>query len=115
MRTKTLALAFTALVVGLLAWRARSARVVSGAVTSLDAGTPPLARVSLGYGGGRPAATMIVDVLDEKGTALGSITTVGGRRLLEIPLHRTAQAYRIAVTAYHRQLSGVRQEHFLGG
>jgi hypothetical protein len=55
---------------------------------------------------------MIVDVLDEDGVVLGSLTTMGGRRLLEVPLHGTASAYRVAVAAYHRQPWAVQQECF---
>jgi hypothetical protein len=112
MRLKLVALVFAAVVVGLLVWRLRPARVVYAAVTALDCGSPPVARVSLDYRGGRPAATMIVDVLDEDGVVLGSLTTVGGRRLLEVPLHGTASAYRVAVAAYHRQPWAVQQERF---
>jgi hypothetical protein len=109
MRLKVVALAALVFVLGLLAWRSRPARVLSGAVTSVTGSNPPVAHLSLEHSRGRRAASMIVDVLDGEGATLGSQTVSGGRALLEVPLHRTAPQYRVRVTNYQRLPSGVRR------
>lgn len=109
MRLKVFALLVTAAVLGLLAWRARPARIVDARVTATAPGAPPIAHVSLTYGRGLPPAAVIVDVSDEAGAVLGSATVPGGRMLLELPVMRTARGYHVAATAYHRLPWGVRE------
>lgn len=108
MRLKAIALLITAAALSFLAWRARPARIVDARVTATAPGEPPTAHISLTYGRGLPPASVIIDVSDGDGATLGSVTAPGGRMLLELPLSRAADSYRVAATAYHRLPWGVR-------
>lgn len=89
-------------VLALLAWRLRPAQVRAAQVTAVTPGAPPLAHVSLSYGGGARPTSAIVDVLGAQREALGSVTVDGHRALLEIPLHRESASYHVQVTTAHR-------------
>jgi hypothetical protein len=104
-----LALAVAASVLALVVSRARPARIVAAQVTSATPSSPPVAHVSLVYSRGLPPASVIVDVLDEAGEPLGSVTVPGDRMLLEVTVSRPAAGYQVVTTAYHRLPWGVRR------
>lgn len=93
-------------VLTLLLWRARPARVSLAHVTAVAPGSSPLAHVSLVYGGGLRPASVIVEVIGDE-HVLGSTTVAGERQLLEIALAGDATSYRVAVTTAHRWPWGV--------